>query len=97
MNNEINTEKLCKDCVYKKTPLLGYLSELLTKDSPAKCHHPSSAYNPPVVNPVTGKVSKPKYHLCSVIRTVRDPGNCGRTGKFWKPKDTKKVFVLLKE
>lgn len=92
MSTDISKELYCKDCKYSSRSII----DIIFANKIYKCTHPSS-FIEPRINLVYGYQSKGYYQSCSEMRYQSD-GICGKYGKFWSPKNTKKfLFTILKK
>lgn len=81
----------CKDCKHSSRSLYHVVTFMKFYE----CKHPTS-YVQPKISPVTGPVTKGWYNDCGHMRS--HPEACGREGRHWSPKNTKKfLFTILKQ
>lgn len=91
MENSSTPTVYCKDCTYSTKSFF----HTITFQKYYECLHDSS-YEQPKVSPVTGPVNKGWYNDCAHMRS--NPVKCGREGRFWTPRNSKKfLFTILKQ
>lgn len=81
---------LCKDCKYSKA---SFLSKLLQNEYAYTCTHPDSWYTPPPDN-VLGQSRTAYFKSCKTQRMWGE--TCGTDAHNWVPRDTRKVFIYLR-
>lgn len=87
---EFNKDLKCKDCQHAKA---AFMARLLRESYFFKCDIPES-WNEEKYDPVFGKTTPGYFNSCSVMRGTYQA--CGPDGKKWSPRDTKLIFLALK-
>jgi hypothetical protein len=90
MATEYNRELKCKDC---KNAQGSFMVRLTRATYAMKCKIPE-AWNEEKFDPVFGSIDPGYYSSCGVMRAQLQP--CGPEAKKWVPRDTKLVFLALR-
>ena len=87
---EYNRELKCKDCKHAKG---NWVTRLTRASYGMSCTIPE-AWNEERYDPVFGKLTPGYFSNCSGMRLLGS--ECGPDAKHWVPRDTKLVFLALK-
>ena len=85
-----NKDLKCKDCKFAKGPITA---RIFRESYFMKCTIQES-WNEEKYDPVFGKTTPGYFHTCGVMRGTYEA--CGPDGKRWTPRDTKLIFLALK-
>ncbi len=93
------SELLCKDCKHSFRTLSGIISHGPFSEFAYYCR---KSFKPTHAepNPVVGaKKIKGQYALCGISRIdgIKSDERCGKSGKWWEPKEKKHLFLLIKK
>lgn len=89
MQEEVNRELLCKDCIYSQA---GWMTRLTNAGMFFTCKHKSS-HVPEEFDPVTGQVTPERWNSCGSMRVTK----CGGAARYWAPRNVKKhLFLQIK-
>lgn len=84
-----NKELKCKDCKHAKGP---WFARLFRESYRFQCTIPES-WHEEKYDPVFGKTTPGYFASCGVMRITTE---CGPEAKRWTPRDTKLIFLALK-
>jgi hypothetical protein len=87
---EYNKDLKCKDCKHAKGPITA---RIFRESYFMKCTIQES-WNEEKYDPVFGKTTPGYFHSCNVMRGTYE--ECGPDAKRWTPRDTKLIFLALK-
>ena len=87
---EYNKELKCKDCKHAKGSIMA---RIFRESYFMKCTIPES-WNEEKYDPVFGKTTPGFFYGCGVMRGTYEA--CGPDGKHWTPRNTKLIFLALK-
>jgi len=90
MQESYNRDLKCKDCKNAKG---SFFARLTRANYAFSCTIPE-AWKEEEYDPVFGKVTPGYFKSCSVMRLAHNV--CGFDAKRWVPRDTKMVFLALK-